>query len=84
MKINWKARFKHKQFWIALIALLVVLANQVAAIFSMDITVISEQLTNIGETVLMILALMGIIIDPLTDGLSDSKQGLKYDEPRKW
>jgi phi LC3 family holin len=72
MKINWKARFKHKQFWVSLIALLVVLANQIAAIFTLDITIISEQLTGIFETVLMILALMGIIIDPTTIGTSDS------------
>ena len=83
MKINWKIRMQHKQFWVSLIALLVVLANQIAAIFTLDITIISEQLTGIFETILMILALMGIIIDPTTDGLNDSKRSLNYDRPNE-
>ena len=32
MKINWKVRLQHKQFWVSLIALLLVLANQTAGI----------------------------------------------------
>ena len=82
MKINWKVRFQHKQFWVALIALLIVLANQIAGIFNVDITVYSEQVTGISETILMILALMGIIVDPTTFGTSDSSQALNYDKPR--
>lgn len=82
MKINWKVRMQHKQFWVSLIALLVVLANQIAAIFTLDITIISEQLTGIFETILMILALMGIIIDPTTIGTSDSQQAMNYNKPR--
>lgn len=55
IKINWKVRLQHKQFWVSLIALLVVLANQIAGIFNVDITVYSDQVTSISETVLMIL-----------------------------
>lgn len=81
MKINWKVRFKHKQFWVSLIALLIVLANQIAGIFNVDITIYSDQVTGISETILMILALMGIIIDPTTQGASDSIRALLYDKP---
>lgn len=82
MKINWKVRLQHKQFWVSLIALLIVLANQIAGIFNVDITVYSDQVTGVSETVLMILALMGIIVDPTTQGASDSQQVLKYNEPK--
>lgn len=78
MKINWKVRMQHKQFWVSLIALLIVLANQIAGIFNVDFTVYSEQVTSISETILMILALMGIIVDPTTDGVSDSTRALRY------
>lgn len=83
MKINWKVRLQHKQFWVSLIALLLVLANQIAGIFNVDITIYNEQITAISETVLSILGLLGIIIDPTTAGTSDSSQALDYDVPRK-
>lgn len=82
MKINWKVRMQHKQFWVSLIALLIVLANQIAGIFNVDITIYSDQVTGISETVLMILALMGIIVDPTTNGVSDSMRALRYEKPK--
>lgn len=83
MKINWKVRLQHKQFWVSLIALLLVLANQTAGIFNVDITIYNAQITAVSETVLSILGLLGIIIDPTTAGASDSSRALNYDVPRK-
>lgn len=83
MKINWKVRLQHKQFWVSLIALLIVLANQIAGIFHVDITIYNDQVTAITETVLSILALLGIIIDPTTNGVSDSTQALNYNKPKE-
>ena len=83
MKINWKVRMQHKQFWVALIALFIVLANQIAGIFGVDITIYNDQVTAITETVLSILALLGIIIDPTTAGASDSHQSMRYDKPKE-
>lgn len=82
MKINWKVRLQHKQFWVSLIALLLVLANQIAGIFYVDITIYNAQITAISETVLSILGLLGIIIDPTTVGTSDSTQALEYEKPK--
>lgn len=82
MKINWKVRMQHKQFWVSLIALLIVLANQIAGIFNVDFTIYSEQVTGISETILMILALMGIIVDHTTNGVSDSMRAMRYDKPK--
>lgn len=82
MKINWKVRLQHKQFWVSLIALLLVLANQIAGIFNVDITIYNDQITAISETLLSILGLLGIIIDPTTSGVSDSTQALNYEKPK--
>ncbi len=82
MKINWKVRIHHKQFWMSLIALLIVLANQIAGIFYVDITIYNDQVTAISETVLSILGLLGIIIDPTTKGVSDSQLAMDYDKPK--
>ncbi|MFB7159553.1 phage holin [Lysinibacillus sp. NPDC056232] len=73
---------RHKQFWVSLIALLIVLANQIAGIFNVDITIYNGQVTAISETILSILGLLGIIIDPTTKGVSDSTQALFYDTPK--
>ena len=81
MKINWKVRLQKKSFWVSLIALLLVLANQVAEFFGYDITVYNDQITALSETILGILALLGIIVDPTTQGLSDSKRALTYKKP---
>ncbi|WP_375106179.1 phage holin [Lysinibacillus fusiformis] len=82
MKINWKVRLQHKQFWVSLIALLLVLANQTAGIFNVDITIYNAQIIAISETVLSILGLLGIILDPTTKGTSDSEQAMNYDKPK--
>ena len=71
MKIDWKARLKNKGFWVSLIALLLVLGNQIAALFGLDITIYNSQITALSESILAILALLGIVIDPSTPTLSD-------------
>ena len=83
MKINWKVRLQHKQFWVSLIALILVLANQMASIFNVDITVYNAQITAITETILSILGLLGVIVDPTTKGASDSVQALNYRKPKE-
>lgn len=61
MGINWKLYLQYKQFGVSQIALLLVLANQTAGIFNVDITIYNVQITAISETVLSILGLLGII-----------------------
>ena len=73
MKIDWKARLKNKGFWVSLIALLLVLGNQIGAIIGIDITIYNDQITALTESILAILALLGIIIDPSTPTLSDKE-----------
>ncbi|MBL3731540.1 phage holin [Lysinibacillus sp. HST-98] len=82
MKINWKVRFKNKTFLLSLWALIIVLAHQIASIWGADITLVSAQVTNVVETVLTILALIGIVHDPTTPGINDSERALKYDKPK--
>lgn len=83
MKINWKVRFKHKPFLVSLFALVMLLAQQVASFFGIDTTIYNEQATDLFNTVLAILLLLGIVSDPTTDGVSDSKQAMNYDKPKE-
>ena len=83
MRINWKVRFMHKPFLLALFSLVLLLAQQVGAIFGYELTsMMSEQLTSILNTVLSILVLMGVVVDPTTRGMRDSERACMYRRPR--
>ena len=82
MKINWKVRFKHKPFLIALFSLALLLVQQVASFFGFDTTIYNDQATDLFNTVLSIVVLLGIVSDPTTSGMSDSQQALRYHKPR--
>jgi len=85
MKINWKVRLKNKSFWLALIPALLLLIQQVCAMFglTLDLVPIQEQLLGIVGTVFTLLALFGIVNDPTTAGGSDSDQAMTYQEPKE-
>lgn len=83
MKINWKVRFQHRPFLLALFSLVLLLVQQVAAIFGYEITgAMGEQLTSIFNTLLSIFVLMGVVVDPTTRGTSDSDRAMMYQKPR--
>ena len=80
--INWKVRFKHAPFLTALFSLAFILAQQVASMLGYDITIYNEQITDLFNTVLAILILVGVVADPTTKGTTDSGQVMKYNEPK--
>ena len=82
MKINWKVRLKHKPFLVALFSLALLLVQQVEALFGYDTTIYNEQATELFNTVLAFLVLIGVVIDPTTEGGNDSEQVLGYNKPR--
>ena len=83
MNVNWKIRFKHKPFLIALFSILILLIQQVAGVFGFDTTIYNEQATEIFNTVLVLLSILGVISDPTTEGVSDSPTALRYEKPKK-
>lgn len=83
--INWKVRIKNKTFWITIIASILLLIQQVLALFgvSMDFADLSQQLIDICGTVFAILSIIGVVVDHTTAGIGDSEQALLYDEPKE-
>lgn len=82
-KINWTLRLKNKVTLSSLIGIVVMAVFQIAAIFGLELTVTQEQIMQTVELVLTLLAAWGVIVDPTTQGSSDSEQALGYDEPKK-
>lgn len=80
--INWSVRMKDKTFVVGMTGLLFLLFQQVLAIFGInfDFTVINEQITNIINTLFVILFMLGIVNDPTTEGFVDSDRALSYTE----
>lgn len=85
MNINWKVRIKNKNFWLAIIPAVLILIQAVAALFgfSIDLGNVGNQLIAIVNAAFVVLAIMGIVTDPTTAGLSDSNQAMTYSEPKK-
>lgn len=82
--INWKVRINNKMFWLAIVPALLLLAQQVAGLFGFmfDFTDMQEKLIAIIGTVFSILSILGIVADPTTEGVGDSKQALTYEVPK--
>ncbi len=85
MKINWKVRFKNKLFWVAIIPMILLLIQEVASLFgfALDLSELGDKILNMVEILFGILALLGIVVDSTTSGISDSSQALTYTEPKK-
>lgn len=82
--INWKVRIKNKMFWVTLIPALLVLIQGVAAVFgfTLDLGDLGNKLIGIVEAAFVVLGILGIVNDPTTAGVKDSKQAMTYTEPK--
>lgn len=81
--INWLVRIKNRSFWLALIPALALLAQAVASVFgyTIDLTTLVGKLTAVVDAVFAVLVILGIVVDPTTSGIGDSKRALSYIEP---
>ena len=82
MNINWKLRFQNKTTLTAIILALVALVYQVLGLFDVVPKISQDELTTVIGMVINLLCLLGIVVDPTTDGVGDSARALTYDTPR--
>lgn len=82
--INWKVRIFNEQFWLSFIPALLLLIQVVAAVFgyTLDLGELGNRLLAVVNAVFAVLALLGIVTDPTTAGVSDSAQAMTYDKPK--
>lgn len=85
MKVNWLVRIKNKVFWVELIPALALLVQTVAALFGwqLDLTELSGKILAVVDAVFVVLAILGIVVDPTTEGIGDSVRAMGYTEPWK-
>ena len=83
MKINWKVRFKNKT-WLALfLSMIVGFIYNILAMLDIYPPITENQVATIISQVLSFLGLIGVLVDPTTEGLEDSNRAMSYAEPWK-
>ncbi|MDQ0221972.1 phage holin [Streptococcus moroccensis] len=84
MNINWTVRLKNKNFWLTIVPALALALQAILKVFGMDFD-FGETVNNllvVVNTVFAVLAILGVVNDPTTAGLSDSERALGYTEPK--
>lgn len=83
--INWTVRLKNKTFWLSFVPAMLLLIQVVAAVFgfTLDLGELGEKLLAVVNAVFAVLAILGIVTDPTTAGISDSKRAMTYKAPAK-
>lgn len=83
--INWTVRIKNKNFWLAVIPAVLLLIQTVAAVFgyTMDLGELGNRLIAVVNAVFGVLVILGVVNDPTTAGMSDSKQAQEYIFPKE-
>jgi phi LC3 family holin len=83
MRINWKARLKNKAFWVVLIPSVLIAVKAIADLFgiAIDVTELSEKLIRVVTAVFSVLTILGVVVDPTTEGINDSDRAMTYDRP---
>ena len=83
--INWKVRLLNKNFWITVVPALFLLVQAAAKVFGVELELneLGNQILEVINAIFGFLAVLGIVVDPTTDGIGDSERALGYDSPYK-
>ncbi len=84
MKINWLVRMRNKAFWVAFIPAMLLLIQVVAAVFGYELNLgdLGNKLLAVVNAAFAVLAILGVVSDPTTSGISDSNQAMSYTKPK--
>ena len=83
--INWIVRIKNKSFWMAIIPAVLLLVQTVAAVFgySLDFGELGNRLIAVVNAVFGVLVILGVVNDPTTAAIADSKLARTYSSPKE-
>ena len=81
--INWKLRLQNKTILKALISQGLGIIYLFLSMVGIVPRVGEEAVTTLLFMAVEFLTLLGIVVDPTTEGIKDSNQALSYDIPKK-
>ena len=82
-KITWKVRITNKMFWLALIPAALLLVQTVCSVFGIELDFgdLQDKLMAVVNALVAVLVILGIVVDPTTEGVHDSERAMTYEEP---
>lgn len=86
MKINLTVRAKNPWFWISLVGVILTAMGVSPEMFTSWGAVfeaVKGLITNPFQLGCVIVAILGVFVDPTTAGLGDTNQAMGYTKPRK-
>ena len=81
--INWKVRINNKQWWLAVVPAIALVAQAVAGVFgyTLDLSTLVGKILGVVDAVFALLVILGVVVDPTTAGIADSKRAMTYEQP---
>ena len=79
--INWKLRLQNKTTLWGIISLVVSLIFRILDACGVIPPFSQDFVLEIAADILTLLGLLGVIVDPTTDGVADSKRAMTYEQP---
>lgn len=80
--MNLKLRFKNKATLTALLLCVVAFIYQICGIIGIVPPVSKGDATQIISVVVNLLVALGVLVDPTTEGITDSAQAITYAAPK--
>lgn len=79
--MNFKLRFMNRATLIPIIVQTIALVYMILGAIGIVPGLSEEAAVNIAYAVVALLTMMGIIVDPTTEGITDSERAMGYDKP---
>lgn len=81
--VNWRVRFKNKNFWLAIVPAILLFIQAVTKLFgyTLDLGALGDKIIDVVNTLFVVLSVIGVVNDPTTQGIGDSNRALTYDKP---
>ena len=81
MKINWKVRFQNKVWLTSFIALVLSFIYNMLGLLNIEPIITQNDAGQIVSQILLILGMLGVVVDPTTEGVEDSNRAMNYVKP---
>ena len=78
MKINWSVRFRNRAWLTTMLATVCAFVFAVLAMLDIVPAVTEDAVMQAVTALLTVLSMLGVVIDPTTDGASDSDRAMTY------
>ena len=78
IRINFKARLKNKTFLISFLTLIIAFIYQAMAMFGVVPEISESEVVSVLSIAVNLLACVGVVVDPTTDGINDSDRAMTY------